>query len=168
MNDEKPTLIVKDSVLIKGNVPEVYAYLWNARAWPLLNPHVKTVEMLDEGPTYQHMRMEVESDGKMVAMETKRNGMPPQSISYDQTQPPPFFKEHRGLWELQPESEGVKVTLTHTVRLDEERIKKFLNVDSLEEARSRVAAILSRNGLRTIEAIKKTVEAENEKAELMT
>jgi ribosome-associated toxin RatA of RatAB toxin-antitoxin module len=164
---QQRTVVVTDSVVIKGTASRVYGYLWDAHAWPQLNPHVKAIEMIEETPTYQCMRMQVESDGHIVTMTTQRQATPLQAITYHQTQPPPFFQEHRGEWQLREEPDGVRVTLIHTVVLDEERIKSFLGVASIDEARPRVASVLSRNGLRTIEAIKQAVEADNNESHSM-
>lgn len=157
-NRDGDRLIVRDSVPIRGQAEEVYARLWDARGWPALTDHVLAVEMLEEGPGHQHFRMRIASDGREVVAETTRRGTPHHSIAYRQSRPPDFFREHEGLWEIEPGDDGVRVTLTHSVVVDDEKLRAFLGVDSDDEAHRRIRAGLSRNGLRTLEAVKRVVE----------
>jgi hypothetical protein len=151
-------LVVTDSVPIRGTPEAVYAHLWDAERWPALAPHVVGIEMLEQGPTYQHFRMKIASDGRMVVVETTRLGTPHRAIAYRQTRPPEFFREHEGIWEISDETGGVCVTLTHAVLIDDLKLRTYLKVESDNEARRQIRAVLSRNGLRTIEAIKRSIE----------
>ena len=157
--DDK-VIVVKDGTVIRGSASRVYQYVWDARSWPRLNPHVKEVNVLEERPNYQHLWMQIESDGKIVTMVTERFGEPHRAVTYFQTQPPPFFKSHKGQWGIE-ESEGqTSLTLVHTVAVCTEKARMMLGLESDEDISSKVSSLLRRNGNRTIEAIKNAVEAQ--------
>jgi aromatase len=155
---EAAWVTVRDVVLIRSDLDTVYQFLWDARRWPELNEHVRSVEVRDESAVRQRLRMHLEADGRSVTTESIRDGEPPHRIRYCQVQPPPFLREHTGVWECTDEGTGVRVSLTHAAVLEQGIAPQYLGVQTVDQARARVAEMLSRNGRRTIEGIKRLVE----------
>lgn len=149
---------IHDSVLIRGALPDVWAYLWDAERWPAITPHVKRIEVLDSGAGWQRLRMHVQSGDQLFQMETQRIGIEERSITYCQLTPPPILHEHQGVWTLSTEYEGVRVDLVHHVRINEERAREILGTSTSEETLEKVRGTLSRNGRTTLEAVKSHVE----------
>jgi uncharacterized protein YndB with AHSA1/START domain len=158
MASETASVTVTDDVVIHADLDTVYQFLWDARRWPELNAHVRSVEVREESAVRQRLRMHLESDGRSVVTESIRDAEPPRRIRYCQVQPPPFLREHTGVWECTDEEAGVRVSLTHAATLEQEVAPEYLGVQTVDQARARVAEILSRNGRRTIEGIKRLVE----------
>jgi uncharacterized protein YndB with AHSA1/START domain len=155
---ETTGVTVEDVVLIHADLELVYQFLWDARRWPELNPHVRSVEICEESEVRQRLRMRLETDGRSVTTESIRDAEPPHTIRYTQVQPPPFLREHSGVWECREDPRGVRVSLTHAAVLDQGIAPGFLGVGTIDEARARVAEMLSRNGRRTIEGVKRETE----------
>jgi uncharacterized protein YndB with AHSA1/START domain len=160
---ETTGVTVEDVVLIHADLNMVYRFLWDPRRWPELNPHVRSVEVCDESDVQQRVRMRLEADGRSVTTESIRRAEPPHTIRYTQVQPPAFLREHSGVWECRQHPEGVQVSLTHSAVLDKDAALAFLGVQTIDEARARVAELLSRNGRRTIEGIKRATERQPER-----
>lgn len=152
-------LVTSDIVEIKGNVDEIFRYLWDAESWPSITPHVKRIEMLEYAADFQRFKMYVESEGKEYAMETARSRIVNKSISYRQLQPPPLFLKHSGEWRFDEIGGSVRITLTHRVLLNESEAKHALGVSSVPQAEEKVRAILTRNGSLTMFAVKRLIEA---------
>ncbi len=151
-------LSVRDTIVIRGDLAEVYECFWNPRLWTEITPHVKKIEMLDETATSQRFKMEVHSDGKEYYMETQRQAFPLQAICYRQLRPPPFLTLHTGEWNFALSPEGVRVTLSHEVEVDADRACEILGVTDAEEAVRRIRTALKHNGSSTLHAVKRWVE----------
>lgn len=151
-------LTVTDTIMINADLSQVFDYFWNPQYWPRLTDHVKGIEMLDANATQQRFKMLVVSNGKQFLMETERQCVLNSSISYRQTQPPPFLQKHTGRWEFVAGSDGVSVTLTHDVVIDEEKALKLLPVSNLDEAKRMIGENLKRNGSLTMNAVKRYLE----------
>jgi hypothetical protein len=149
---------VTDTVSIKGNLPDVFRYFWRAELWPRITPHVKRIEMLEDGPTYQRFLMQVESEGRVHSVESERFAVPGESIRYQQTMPPALFRTHGGEWRFVAKDEGTEVSLTHRVEINADAAFEILKVTTMDEAERRVGAALRRNGMTTILAVKELVE----------
>lgn len=149
---------INDQVKIKTTINSLYKYFWHPEWWTRLTPHVKAIEMIEEESTYQHFKMDVESDGKIYNVETERWSDPYKSISYKQCRPPVFLRAHQGFWEFSQDGDEVVVSLTHKVDIDESKAIELLPVSNSEEARKLIAANLKKNGLLTINAVKSYLE----------
>jgi hypothetical protein len=106
----------------------------------------------------QRFKMTIESNGKRHEMQTEREGVRNKSITYNQTQPPPIFREHTGKWEFEKLGDCVRVTLTHRVIIDEAKAIQTLNASTSDEAEAIIRETLRRNGATTMEAIKDLIE----------
>ena len=159
-------LTVTDTIRIKGNLTQVYDCFWNPEYWPRLTTHVKRIEMLEWEGMRQRFKMCVEANGKQFLMETEREGVPDMSISYRQTQPPPFLLAHTGRWDFATEDEDVLVTLVHRVVIDPEKALDVLAVPTLTDAERVIGENLRRNGAMTMNAVKRYVEGDSETSNL--
>lgn len=151
-------LTVTDTIRIDADLNEVFDCFWNPHYWPRLTDHVKGIEMLDSDETRQRFKMLVESNGKQFLMETERQCVLNSSISYAQTQPPPFLQKHTGRWDFVAGNDGVSVTLTHDVVIDEQKALKLLPVSNFDEAKRMIGENLKRNGSLTMNAVKRYLE----------
>lgn len=151
-------LTVTDTIRINGSLTHVYDCFWNPEYWPRLTDHVKQIEMLKWEGMHQRFKMLVESNGQQILMETEREGVLNVSIIYRQTQPPPFLQEHTGRWDFTAGSNGVSVTLTHSVTIDKVKALELLPVSTLVEAERLIGENLKRNGGLTMNAVKRYVE----------
>jgi len=151
-------LTVTETIMIDADLSQVFDCFWNPQYWPRLTDHVKGIEMLDANETQQRFKMLVESNGKQFLMETERQCVLNSIISYRQTQPPPFLQKHTGRWEFVAGRDGVSVTLTHDVVIDEEKALKLLPVSNLDEAKRMIGENLKRNGSLTMNAVKRYLE----------
>ena len=151
-------LVVKDTVFIKGELAQVFDCFWHPELWPQITSHVKAIEMLEQDDTHQCFRMQVESSGKLYSMETMREALVNQSITYRQSQPPPFFLEHTGEWSFAEADGCVQVALTHRVILNVTKAKELLGLNSTAEVAKRVSETLRSNGALTMKAVKAFVE----------
>jgi aromatase len=153
-------LEVTDIIVIESDLRSVFHWLWRAERWPEITPHVKRVQMLEEEKDRQHFRMDVLSDGKLYTVETQRHARPYGSISYRQTTPPSFLREHTGEWILRPVGSSIEVKVIHRADVDEEKAVASLGVATAEAALDRVRLALSRNGKLTLEVIKSRLESQ--------
>jgi hypothetical protein len=151
-------LTVTDTIRIKGDLSRVYDCFWNPEYWPHLTEHVKQIEMLEWEGMRQRFKMRVEANGKQYLMETERVGVLDTSITYRQTQPPPFLLMHSGKWDFAADNGDVCVTLTHSVLIDQNKALEMLSVGSLPEAERIIGENLKRNGSMTMNAVKRYVE----------
>lgn len=161
-------MTVTDSIRIHARLSEVYDCFWNPEYWPRLTDHVKQIEMLHWDGMHQRFKMVVESNGKQFLMETERKGILNSSISYKQTQPPPFLQKHTGRWDFVADGDEVCVTLTHDVVLDNEKALELLPVSTLSEAERLIGKNLKQNGALTMTAVKRYVERAEIRTNLST
>jgi hypothetical protein len=152
-------LTVIDEETISADLPEVFACFWDATLWPAITPHVKRIEMLESGDRFQRFRMTVEANGQSHTVESERSADPFRRISYRQTTPPAFLREHTGEWSFHRRGNQVAVRLTHRAVMDEEKAIAALQVRDAKEASRRIAETLRANGARTIAAVKQHLEA---------
>lgn len=159
-NEENERMVhVADDVVIRAELNEVFGYCWKAKLWPKLTEHVKRIEMLDEQEGLQRFRMTVDNNGKLYTVETVRRATGREQIDYQQTTPPAFLRRHTGRWCFRREGNAVHVSLTHEAEVDESRALALLPVKNLDEAEHFVAESLSKNGRRTMLAIKAHLES---------
>jgi aromatase len=151
-------LTVTDTIKINADLGRVFDCFWNPEYWPRLTDHVKGIDMLDSHETRQRFKMLVESNGKQFLMESERECVLDTSITYVQTQPPPFLRRHTGRWDFVADGDGVSVTLTHDVVIDEEKALELLPVSTVEEAKRMIGENLKRNGSLTMNAVKRYLE----------
>jgi len=149
---------VTDELMIQADPAQVFVCIWDPRLWPRITPHVKKVEILEDGERSQRFAMTVEADGRDHDVESVREAEPGRWVRYRQTRPPAFLRAHHGQWTLEPVTGGVRIHLVHEADIDYERAFSALGMSSREEAEDFVARTLKANGSRTLEAIKLYLE----------
>ena len=149
---------VSDELTISGDLGEVYECFWNPRLWAAITPHVKSIQMLEEATGFQQFIMEIESGGKLYRTESKRIGIPFEKIQYEQLQPPPFLTRHTGSWTFRRSDDGIRVTLVHNFEIDAAKASECIGTQSSSDAQQQIGAALKKNGLITMNAIKRWIE----------
>lgn len=148
----------EDSLLIKGDLGQVYQAFYDIEQWPKFTPHVTAIEMLETNGITQRLMMHVHSNGRDHVMETVRRCEKDRRISYHQTKPPALFRRHHGEWLFEAVPAGVLVKIVHHAEINPESIQSVLGVDSMEAAAGKVREVLSKNSLQTMRAIKSAIE----------
>src|SRR5438094_3595654 len=99
---------VWNSIFIRGDLPTVFQCFWEADLWPRLNSPVRRIEMLQSSARYQRFVMGVAAGNRAYMVETEREGVPHESITYRQLRPPPLFEQHTGEWRFRADRNGVR------------------------------------------------------------
>jgi aromatase len=149
---EQLTIRFEDSVMIDGSAADVYDFLNEAKLWSERLPHVATVDLREDSPGLQVLRMETRTkDGSTHTTESVRVCLPHGKIVYKQLELPALMSLHTGHWLLQPEGEQVRATSRHTVTVKESKITAILGPQAgVEEARNYLRTALSGNSLATL------------------
>lgn len=152
-------ITVTDDHVLPGSLDRVFECFWDVERWPVITPHVKRIEMRSRTPDHQEFSMTVESGGALHAVESVRDAITNRRITYRQTRPPAFLREHTGEWIFEPVAGGTRVTLIHRAVLDLPGAPALLGVASALEAAEKVARALKENGSRTIHAVREFLES---------
>lgn len=149
---EQLTIRFEDSIVIDGNAADVYDFLNEAKLWSERLPHVATVDLREDSPGLQVLRMETRTkDGSTHTTESVRVCLPHEKIVYKQLELPALMSLHTGHWLLQQEGEQVRATSRHTVTVKESKITAILGPEAgIEEARNYLRTALSGNSLATL------------------
>jgi uncharacterized protein YndB with AHSA1/START domain len=151
-------IVVKDEVVIRAALNDVFQCFWNPLVWTWITPHVKKIEMLEETACRQRFLMTVESNGQSHTVETNREAVPNASITYQQSRPPVFLRWHRGTWTFSSEPDGIRVSLVHEAEVNGSNLA-MLGAETLEQAEVTVTHSLRANGNRTLLAVKQYLES---------
>jgi uncharacterized membrane protein len=152
---------VTDKMFISAPVDRVYECCWNAELWPKITPHVREIEIVDAQADQQHMRMVVESEGKLYRLESTRTTVPGQRIFYRQNTPPDFLAEHCGEWRFYSAAGHTRIELTHQF-VAKDTARQLLGLDPNVDVDAYIAIRLKKNGLLTLSAIKQMLEQEKQ------
>ncbi|MDH6132416.1 aromatase [Kitasatospora sp. MAA4] len=160
---ERPGTLLsfEDSVDIEAPAQEVYDFLHRADLWPQRLPHVSRLDLTEEQPNVQTVRMDTRAtDGTVHTTESVRVCFPPDRIVYKQVKVPELMAAHTGRWTLVPTAHGVRATSRHTVVLRPERVRDLLGPQAtLDTARDLVRRSLGANSTATLLLAKKLTEA---------
>lgn len=148
---------VEDEIFIRAPRDLAFECFWDATLWPRITPHVKKIEMLENGAGRQRFRMTVESQGRLHTVESVRTAEGQRRITYDQTTPPVFLKRHSGEWLFDEVDDGVRIRLIHRAELDPEKLEA-LDAATIADGEEAVARNLGANGMRTMQAVKAHLE----------
>ncbi|WP_340560944.1 aromatase/cyclase [Streptomyces sp. GSL17-111] len=126
------TLSFEDSVTINGSAKDVYDFINEAQHWKQRLPHVARVDLREETPGLQILRMDtVTKDGSSHTTESVRVCFPHHRIAYKQTTLPALMTLHTGYWHLVEDADGVTTaTSQHTVVLNAGNIPAILGADA--------------------------------------
>ncbi|MGD3110234.1 aromatase/cyclase [Streptomyces sp. YGL11-2] len=147
------TFSFEDTVHIDGSARDVYAFINEAQLWPQRLPHVAAVELTEETPGLQTLRMDTRAkDGSTHTTRSYRVCFPHDKIGYKQVTLPALMNLHTGYWTFRETEDGrVAASSQHTVVLNTENIAKVLGAGAtVVDARDYVHSALSTNSLATL------------------
>ncbi|GGJ96543.1 actinorhodin polyketide synthase bifunctional cyclase/dehydratase [Pilimelia anulata] len=109
-----------DSERIAGPAGAVYEFINDAARWPERLPHVVGVDVREDQPGLQYLRMDTRSpDGSVHTTVSGRVCTRPDRIVFKQVELPTGLRAHHGDWTLSPAADGtVTATARHRVILD--------------------------------------------------
>jgi aromatase len=120
-------LTFEDTVDIAGSVKDVYDFLNEAGHWRERLPHVAAVELTEDTPGIQLLKMDTRTaDGSTHTTESVRICRPPYGIYYKQLGLPALLNMHVGYWRLEETDDGVRATAGHSVEIRREAITEIL------------------------------------------
>ncbi|MBC2906271.1 aromatase/cyclase [Streptomyces cupreus] len=160
----EPDLLLsfEDSVEIDGSAKDVYDFINEADQWRERLPHVASVDLREETPGLQVLRMDtLTKDGSSHTTESVRVCFPHHRIVYKQTTLPALMALHTGYWQLVEDDRGVTTaTSQHTVIVNTENIHAILGEDAgVPEARVFLRNALGTNSRATLGHAKTYAEA---------
>ncbi|NLU68562.1 aromatase/cyclase [Streptomyces sp. HNM0574] len=161
-NRAELTLSFEDSVEIDGSAKDVYDFLNEADRWKERLPHVAQVDLREDTPGLQILRMDtLTKDGSSHTTESVRVCFPHHRILYKQTTLPALMTLHTGRWTLQEDARGVTTaTSQHTVVVNTANIAAVLGEDAgVPEAREFLRNALGGNSRATLGHAKEYAEA---------
>jgi aromatase/bifunctional cyclase/aromatase len=156
------TLSFEDSVLVHGSPDAVFDFLYQAKRWPERLPHVAEMDLREDVPNVQSMRMCTSAaDGSVHTTESVRICFPEsRRIVYKQLVTPPLMTAHIGAWTIRQAEEGVRVTSWHSVVVNESAIRDVLGPDgTVDAARTLIRNALGGNSRATLGLAKEFAEA---------
>ncbi|MEU2915698.1 aromatase/cyclase [Streptomyces massasporeus] len=159
--DQELTMSFEDTAEIHGAAKDVYDFLNEAQLWQERLPHVAAVELREDNPGLQVLRMEtLTKDGSSHTTESVRVCFPHRLIAYKQTTLPALMALHTGYWQLDEDGHGVTTaTSQHTVTLRADNIASVLGEDAgVPDARTFVRNALGANSRATLQHAKEYAE----------
>lgn len=151
--DSALTLSFEDSVRIAGSAKDAYDFINEAQAWQQRLPHVASVDLREDTPGLQVLRMDTRTaDGSTHTTESVRVCFPHRRIAYKQTTLPALLQLHTGYWDFAEDSDGyTTATSQHTVVLNPDNITRVLGEDAgIEQARLFIRGALGGNSRATL------------------
>ncbi|GAA2937228.1 hypothetical protein GCM10020221_36250 [Streptomyces thioluteus] len=143
----------EDTVHIEGAAEDAYAFVDEARLWDRRLPHVSAVQLTEDTPGLQRLRMDtVAKDGSTHTTESFRVCFPHDRIVYKQVTLPALMTVHTGYWTFLPAADGrVAATSQHTVVLNTANIAAVLGPRAtVADARAYVRDALGANSRATL------------------
>lgn len=156
------TLSFTDTIEIAGAAGDVYDFVNEANLWTERLPHVATVQLTEDTPGVQVLRMDTRTkDGSTHTTESVRVCFPQHKIAYKQTTLPALIDLHTGYWEFHQNPDGTTTASSqHTVIIKADRITDILGPDAgVPEARAFLREALGGNSRATLTHAKNHAEA---------
>ncbi|WP_149179183.1 aromatase/cyclase [Streptomyces sp. TRM49041] len=151
--EEELTFSFEDAVLVDGQAKDLYDFVNEAHLWPERLPHVASVQLTEDTPGLQSLRMDTRAkDGSTHTTHSYRVCVPHHKIAYKQVTLPALMSLHTGCWTFRETPDGrVAASSQHTVVLNTENIAKVLGAEAtVADARAYVHTALSTNSLATL------------------
>ncbi|HET7014174.1 MAG TPA: aromatase/cyclase [Streptosporangiaceae bacterium] len=150
-----------DSVDVHGTAKDVFDFINEAQLWTQRLPHVSRVMLREDTPGLQFLAMDTKTkDGSVHTTESVRVTFPHSKIVYKQIKVPPLMTLHTGEWLISENDDGVTVSSSHDVAINEANIAKFLGQSAtIADARSFIKDALSGNSMTTLRHAKRYAEA---------
>ena len=141
----------------------VFSAFWNLADWPSVARHVTGIDIHHDRDGVQVLTMQVQTGSRSDSFRSVRVRQE-SAIFFFQPAPPPALRRHYGWWHVAPDGNGGSVvTSEHWIDVDPEQTRRFLAqigtaVDSDEEARKELAAVIRNNSRQTMEALRRRLE----------
>ncbi|MFF3911446.1 aromatase/cyclase [Streptomyces sp. NPDC001848] len=159
--EEELAFSFEDTVVVDGSAKDLYDFVNEAHLWPERLPHVASVELREDNPGVQSLRMETRAkDGSTHTTHSYRVCFPHHKIAYKQVTLPALMTLHTGCWTFVEREDGrVAATSQHSVVLNPANIARVLGETAgTAEARGYVHGALSANSLATLGHAKEYAE----------
>jgi len=153
-------LSFSDSVDVRGSAKDVYDFINEAQLWTERLPHVSRVTLREDTPGLQLLAMDTKTkDGSVHTTESVRVTFPYHKIVYKQIKVPPLMTLHTGEWLISENDDGVTVSSSHTVVINETNIVSILDAGAtIADARAFIQDALSNNSMTTLRHAKQYAE----------
>ncbi|NYH77578.1 aromatase [Actinopolyspora biskrensis] len=159
---DKLSISFVDSLRISGSAKDVYDFVNEAQLWTERLPHVADVELTEETPGLQMLRMNTRAkDGSTHTTESVRVCFPHHRIAYKQTTLPALMTLHTGRWDFEEGADGFTTASSqHTVVINPDNITSILGPEAdIVEAREFIRDALGNNSRATLGHAKDYAEA---------
>lgn len=150
----------EDTVRINGTIADVYAFLYEAAAWPERLPHVSRLDLTEDTENLQLMSMDTRTaDGSVHTTESVRVCFPQRQIIYKQIRTPALMTVHTGQWRLAGTDGDVTASSQHFVVIDPAAVTRVLGAEAgVPEARRFIRQALGTNSGTTLNHAKEFAE----------
>lgn len=135
---------------------------WRLETWPEITEHVKDIVLHYEDDLIQVLTMTVASGDKRSSFKSVR-ALAGDTIYYYQPEPPPFLRQHYGLWQCLPSADGSIVKSRHYFEVVPDEVlafaRKVQGVPGVDDPVVHIANLLRHNSQQTMEALKRRLES---------
>ncbi|MFF4346719.1 aromatase/cyclase [Streptomyces sp. NPDC001530] len=161
-------LTFEDTIVVDGEMADVYDFLYRAQEWPDRLPHVSRMDLTEDEPGVQIMEMDtITADGAMHTTKSVRVCFTDERIVYKQVVVPPLMTAHTGEWRVSAVRGGVAVTSQHTVAIRPEAVAGILGEGAtVADAREFARSALSGNSRITLEHAKAFAESSTARSQV--
>ena len=133
---------VKSDILIKGDKNAIYQVIQNMEDYPRFMESLVSVTVLERGKNYDISHWVSNVDGRKIVW-TERDDFYPEDFKITYQQTDGDLKKMEGVWELNEEAEGVRVSLTVDFEFGIPMIAGLLNPLLVRKVRENSEAMLA-------------------------
>ena len=133
---------VKSDILIKGDKNAIYQVIQNMEDYPRFMESLVSVTVLERGKNYDISHWVSNVDGRKIVW-TERDDFYPKDFKITYQQTDGDLKKMEGVWELNDEAEGVRVSLTVDFEFGIPMIAGLLNPLLVRKVRENSEAMLA-------------------------
>mgnify|MGYP000056314849 FL=1 len=133
---------VKSDILIKGDKNAIYQVIQNMEDYPRFMESLVSVTVLERGKNYDISHWVSNVDGRKIVW-TERDDFYPEDFKITYQQTDGDLKKMEGVWELNDEAEGVRVSLTVDFEFGIPMIAGLLNPLLVRKVRENSEAMLA-------------------------
>lgn len=133
---------VKSDILIKGDKNAIYQVIQNMEDYPRFMESLVSVTVLERGKNYDISHWVSNVDGRKIVW-TERDDFYPEDFKITYQQTDGDLKKMEGVWELNDEAEGVRVSLTVNFEFGIPMIAGLLNPLLVRKVRENSEAMLA-------------------------
>lgn len=133
---------VKSDILIKGDKNAIYQVIQNMEDYPRFMESLVSVTVLERGKNYDISHWVSNVDGRKIVW-TERDDFYPEDFKITYQQTDGDLKKMEGVWELNDEAEGVRISLTVDFEFGIPMIAGLLNPLLVRKVRENSEAMLA-------------------------